>query len=406
METTLADTPLDSFVFDPASPAFDEDPYPFYQYLRENAPVYWWAKGRAWVVTRYEDVVACLHDKRLSLDPAYWEHAEKRTGAAALLIPYSLIGLSDEAHARVRRLVNPAVASQRIEKMRPEIQAIVDAALAGFEGKDQVDMVQDFAERIPFPVLSRLLDIPAAQEQRFRHFGIAVAESVASTLPRDQLDRVMAVIMDGVGMIQGLIEERRLRPGGDLLSTLIHFEEQGDKLNAFELLCLVAALLLAGADTTMHSLCRAVLNLLRQPDQRRLVMDDPSLVRKAFHEVLRFDNFAKGGPPRYTKEDLTIGGTSVRKGQMVFSIRQSAMRDPAAYADPDTFDVRREMGKSLAFGSGPHVCIGAALAQLQAEVALDTLLNRYPEMSLAGRPTYEQHPFIRKMVSMPVRLHA
>src|SRR4030095_15264362 len=101
---------------DPASPAFDEDPYPFYRYLRENAPVYWWAKGRAWVVTRHEDVLACLHDKRLSLDPAYWEHAEERTGAAALLMPYSLLGLSDEDHARVRRLVNPAFGAPRSAK--------------------------------------------------------------------------------------------------------------------------------------------------------------------------------------------------------------------------------------------------------------------------------------------------
>src|SRR5262245_47722329 len=167
MEANLADPRVDSFVFDPASPAFDEDPYPFYKYLRENAPVYWWAEGQAWVVTRYEDVLACLQDKRLSLDSAYWEHAQERTGAAALFMPYTLLGLADEDHARVRRLVNPAFAPHRIEKMRGEIQAIVDAVLAGFEGKDQVDLVRDFADPIPYQVLSRLLDIPAGQEQRF-----------------------------------------------------------------------------------------------------------------------------------------------------------------------------------------------------------------------------------------------
>jgi len=406
MERNLTYGPVDSFIFDPASPAFDEDPYPFYKYLRENAPVYWWAKGRAWVVTRYEDVLACLQDRRLSLDPAYWEHAEERTGTAALLMPYTLMGLSDADHARVRRLVNPAFAPHRIEKMRAEIQAIVDAALAGFEGRDQIDLVQDFADLIPYQVLSRLLDIPAGQDLRFRHFGVAVTEAVAATLPQDQYNRLVTVVMDGVGMIKELIEERRRRPGRDFLSTLIHFEEQGDKLSGLELLCLVAVLLVAGADTTTHTLCRGVLNLVRHPDQRGLVMDDPSLLKQALHEVLRFDNFGKGGPPRYAKEDLTIGGTAVRKGQMVYSIRQSAMRDPAVFADPDTFDVRRGTDRTLAFGSGPHFCLGAALAQLEGEVALVALLTRFPQMALAGGPTYEKHPFIRKMVSLPIRLHA
>src|SRR5262245_11766410 len=229
MESNLTHGPVDSFIFDPASPAFDEDPYPFYKYLRENAPVYWWAKGGAWVVTRYEDVLACLQNRRLSLDSAYWEHAEERTGTAALLMPYTLMGLSDEDHARVRRLVNPAFAPLRIEKMRAEIQAIVDATLAGFEGREQIDLVQNFADLIPYQVLSRLLDIPAAQDLRFRHFGVAVTEAVAATLPQDQLNRLVTVVMDGVGMIKEMIEERGRRRGQDLVSMLIQLTVQMDR---------------------------------------------------------------------------------------------------------------------------------------------------------------------------------
>src|SRR5262249_24532687 len=160
------------------------------------------------------------------------------------------------------------------------------------------------------------------------------------------------------------------------------FEEQGDKLSGVELLCLVAVLLVAGADTTMHTLCRGVLNLVRHPDQRRLVMDDPSLLKQALYEVLRFDNFGKGSPPRYAKEDLTLGGAAGCEGPVVYAIRQSAMRAPAVFANPDTLDVRRGTDKTLAFGSGPHFCLGAALAQLEGEVALGTLLKRFPHMTL------------------------
>jgi cytochrome P450 len=403
MEANLGDPRVDSFVFDPASPAFDEDPYPFYRYLREHAPVYWWDTGQAWVVTRYADVLACLQDKRLSRDPASAGDGKERAGAA--LMASSLFGLPDQEHARVRRLVNPVFAPRSVEKMRADVQAIVDAVLAGFEGREQVDVVQDLAVHVPYQVLSRLLDIPAEHEGRFRQFGVAASAAAGPSLPQEQFGQHLAAVMDGVGMIKELIEERRLHPGGDVLSTLIHFEEQGDKLSGSELLSLVATLLVAGADTTTHSLCRAVLNLLRHPDQLRLVMNDPSLARKALYEVLRFDNHSKCGPPRYAKEDLTIGGTLVRKGQMVYAIRQSAMRDPAVFADPDTFDIRRATGDTLAFGTGPHFCLGAAVALLEGDVVINTLFRRFPQMRLAGGPTYERHPLIRKMVSLPLRLH-
>jgi len=162
---------------------------------------------------------------------------------------------------------------------------------------------------------------------------------------------------------------------------------------------------IAGAETTTHLLSFAVWNLLRHPDQLALLRADPSLVRGTVEEVLRFDSFGKVGSPRYARDAMSLCGVEVRRGQMVLALGPAALRDPDVFPEPDVFDIRRDNSRSLTFGSGAHYCLGASLARLEGEVALDALFRAFPDMRLAGVPSYAQHASMRKMAALPVRLH-
>jgi cytochrome P450 len=154
----------------------------------------------------------------------------------------------------------------------------------------------------------------------------------------------------------------------------------------------------------VHLLCFATYNFLRHPDQLALVKADPSLMRGALEEVLRFDSFGKNGVPRFVTEETELGGVRLRKGQMIYPHLPAALRDPDAFPNPDTFDVRRDRVANISFGTGPHHCIGAALARLEGELAMGSLFARFPTLALAGEPQFAPHPFMRKMESLPLRI--
>jgi cytochrome P450 enzyme len=249
-----------------------------------------------------------------------------------------------------------------------------------------------------------VLAIPARFESKFRGFATAMIELINPWLSPDDAGRAMALIPDGVALLEELVAERRRSPGDDLLSTLIHHEEEGERLTSEELLSLVGAIIIAGADTTTHLISYSVWNLLRHPDQLALLRAEPSLLRNAIEEVLRFDSFGKLGNPRYALEPYPLGDVTVRKGQMIIALLPAALRDPEVFPDPDRFDIRRDTSRSITFGSGPHYCMGAALARLEGEVTIGRLLRAFPDMALAAPPTYARHVSMRCMATLPVSL--
>lgn len=285
------------------------------------------------------------------------------------------------------------------------MERIVDHALRGTTRGDRVDLAARFAEAIPLRVIAALIGVPEQDETAFRNFGVAVAEAVnAPWLSPDALEAVTAPVPGGVALVRALIEERRARPREDLLSTLVHLEEEGDRLDAAELVSLVAGLIIAGSETTVHAIAFGALNLLRHPDQLRLLLASPDRVRPAVDELLRFDLFGRIGSPRFALEDVPLHGQTIRKGQMVLLLVAAALRDPEAFPDPDRLDLSRDTSQTIAFGIGPHYCLGASLARLEAETALGTLFRRFPGTTLDGAPTYGQHLTMRKLASLPVRL--
>ncbi|MGK4005292.1 cytochrome P450 [Sorangium sp. So ce1036] len=397
--------------FNPSAPGYTEDPYPVYARLRE-APIRYWAEGHSWLASRYHDVQAILRDGRFTTDSRAWALASSLGSSSSPEIEelnrHGLFSLPDRDHARVRKLVSPTLTPRAVERLRPEIQRIVDERLDAAAGKGVIDVVHDFAEHIPVRVIGSMLNIPPELDASFHRFAdSAVKQLFLMLLSAEERERVFAGIREGMAMIHEVIEARRKRPiEGDTLTALIQAEEQGDRLSKPELASLVTALLVGGSETTVHLIAFTVLNLLKRPEVLAQVKEDPELMKGVVEEVLRFDNFGKLGVFRYAKEDVEIGGARIAKGELVILFLAAALRDEAAHAAPDRFDPRRDAAGSLAFGNGAHYCIGANLARLEAQVAVSSIFRRFPGMTIASPPTFGAHPAIRKMDSFKVHLGA
>ncbi len=400
--------------FNPYAPGYDQNPYPALEKLRAEARIQYWPAGRSWLVSRYDDAIAVLRDnKRFTADRSAWEL--NAVLGTAVIIPelqemnkHGLFSLANQDHARVRKLVSPALTPRAIERLKPEIQAIVDEVLDDAASKGTIDVTLDFAEKIPARVIGSMLKIPKGREELFQRFTDAVVKCFLPGLVSPQeMEGLRADMREGIALVKGTIEDRRNAPlENDILTTLIQTEEQGDKLNGGELLALVSALIVGGFETTIHLIAYTLYNLLHRPEVLAQVKAEPDLLRNTIEEVLRHDNFGKVGIARYALEDVELGGETIKKGQMVLLMLGSALRDGAAFDKAEVFDIRRNTNASIAFGHGVHYCLGANLARLEVQLAVGAFLNRFPNMKLLGQPTFGQHPVIRKMESLRVQLNA
>lgn len=399
------------FRFQPHAPGYDENPYPMYEQMRQQAPIHYWQDGRGWVISKHDDILAILRDPRFTPDRQQWELAALE-GPGALspelqdLDKYGLLSLSDQAHTRVRKLISPALTPRAIERLRPDIQGIVDEVLDAVAARDTINAVDDFAEQIPARVIGSMLKIPKGREQLFQRFTDAMIKTFIPGVSRpEEYAALHADIREGLQLVGETIEDRRLHPrDNDILTSLIQTEEQGDKLSKPELLSLVAALIVGGFETTVHLIGFTVLNLLRRPEVLAQVKAEPELTKSVIEEVLRHDNFGKLGLARYALEDVELGGVSIKKGQMTLLLLGSALRDEAVFDKADVFDVRRNTNASIAFGNGAHYCIGANLARLEVQIATDTLVRRFPDLRLESAPAFGPHPVIRKLETLLVSL--
>lgn len=400
---------LDSdLAFDPLSPEFDEDPSRIYRELRERDPVHWWPPGRSWVVTRYEDAVSILGDSsRFSGDYRKWREyvpppPDEAATPMAMIHEHGLFGLQDPDHRRVRGLVNQAFTPGSTAAIRGAVEVIVDQALAPFRAGDLIDIVRDFAEFIPLRVIAALLGIDGERAIGFREWGHLMYQSTHPQLSDADRLRINVRLPEGCELLLRIFEEHG-PAGRGLLGRLLGAEERGDRLSKDELLSLVGGLITAGAETTVHLIAFGVLTLLRHPDQLQLLRDDPGLIGNAVEEVLRYADFGKG-TYRYATQDVAIRGKTIRRGDMVRVMIAAAQRDDRVFPDPDLFDIRRNLSQSIAFGRGPHTCLGSSVARLEGRIALGALVGRFPQMELAGGPRFVPNSRLRNLSSLPVRL--
>jgi pimeloyl-[acyl-carrier protein] synthase len=391
------------FQFNPMDPEFLADPYPVYHRLRAEDPVHHSPLG-FWVLTRYEDVVAALRDPRLAKE-AIASFVAARFGAPVPAMGLSMLDRDPPDHTRLRGLVSKAFTPRVVEGLRPRIQEIVDGLLDGVKARGSMDLIEEFAYPIPVAVICEMLGVPIEDHERFRGWSLDIARGLDLLWlgPDSDVGRRSVAARHALGdYFRGLIAQRRAAPRSDLLSGLIAAEEAGDKLNENELLATCILLLIAGHETTVNLIGNGMLALLRHRDQLERLQREPGLIASAVEELLRFD-----GPVQRTaripSEDVTFGGHTIAKGEMVMPFIGAADRDPTQFPEPDRLDIGRTDNRHIAFGWGIHFCLGAPLARIEGQIAINTLLRRLPKVSLATTlPEYRQSLTLRGLKALPV----
>ncbi|MFC4530040.1 cytochrome P450 family protein [Sphaerisporangium dianthi] len=399
------------------------DPFGGYARLRERAPLVrgtFFGRGTPiWVVTRYDDVKSVLGDTRFVNDPTgvpgldvgnLREREAEARGIPEEYARYIFDGILDtdgEDHLRLRRLVSRTFTARRVLALRPRVEEITESLLdrlPGLARDDVVDLIEHFAYPLPITVICELVGIPQEDRRQWREWGKALVALEAGGMA--------AALREMVDHIHELIARRRAAPTGDLLTGLIRtHDEDGDRLGDTEMVTLVLTLVLAGHETTAHLIGNGVAALLAHPGQLALLREEPALMPRAVHELMRWCGPVQGTRLRYAKEDVEIGGMPVRKGEAVMAVLVGANHDPRVFAEPGRLDITREPDgrreTHVGFGSGLHYCLGAALARQEAEVAFGGLLRRYPGLALAVAPEdldRELMPGSWRLARLPVRL--
>jgi hypothetical protein len=364
-------------------PAHRPDPYPLYAQLREAGPFSVGDHGELTIVGTHERCAAALRDPAFSSDrsrsllPRRFTREDEHRNA-------SFLSLDPPDHTRLRRLVSKAFTARVVAELEPRIRQIVDELFAGFADGDHVDIVPQLAYPLPVRVICELLGVPEADHERFEGWSrwlVRGLDPAIAVVDPNELAEIEAAQTDFRGYFADLIAQRRSAPGDDLLSRLVLIEEQGDQLTEAELISTCTLLLVAGHETTANLIANGVLALLRNPDQLEVLRADPSLVTGTVEEVLRYD------PPvqltsRVVREPTTFGDVTAPADGVVFLLIGAANRDPAAFDEPDRFDITRDARQHLAFAAGAHFCLGAPLARLEGAIALDAFARRIEEPQL------------------------
>jgi cytochrome P450 len=395
-------------LFNPWSPKFIADPYPYYHRLRATEPMHLTPIG-LYVASRHADVTAILRDKRFGKD--FKGRMTRRSGGQILDEPvyrsmsHWMLQLDPPDHGRLRGLVVRAFSARRIEDMRPRIQEIVDGIIDRVAPRGHMDLIADFAYRLPVTVICDMLGIPE-DDRQFFHAGSSMGSRLLDIAPltEEEIKQQNSANLAMAEYFRGLFELRRRHPGDDLTSHLVQAEEAGDKLTNEELTANIVLLFGAGHETTVNLIGNGLLALHRNPDQLQLLKDDPSLAANAVEELLRYDSSVQV-TGRTTLENVDdLGGVALPKAQSVVCLLGSANRDPAIYAEPDQLDIRRADIRPLSFGGGIHYCVGAQLARIEGEVAITTLLRRLPGLQLENleRPDWRQTFVLRGLNKLPV----
>lgn len=390
------------------SPQFKANPFPFLAGLRKSQPVYRTTlldKTPVWLITRYEDVTALLKDERFvknrrtAMTP---EQLRKMPWVPPMFRPLerNMLDLDHPDHTRLRALVHKAFTPSLIGQMRDRIQTLADELLEGVASKGEMDLINDYALPLPMTIITEILGVPTSDRDKFHKWSKAV---VSLTSPKATL-RVIPNVWMFTRYLRRFFRERRRDPRDDLASALIQAEEAGDKLSEDELLAMVFLLLIAGHETTVNLIGTGMLALLGHPDQMARLHRNPSMIKTAVEELLRYSSPVFMSTERYAREDLNIQGVTIPRGAMTLGVIGSANRDETVFEHADTLDVTREPNKHLSFGQGIHFCLGAPLARLEGQIAINTLLRRMPDLhlsvaidSLRWRPSI----FLRGLESLP-----
>jgi cytochrome P450 len=374
---------------------------PLYRYLQDHEPLsrIRLAYGEdAWLVVRHEDVRTVLADPRFSRAASLTRDAPRMSPDQPSL---HIMDMDPPEHSRLRRLMAKAFTARRVEQLRPRAQQIADRLLDSMaEGGPPTDLIESFALPLPVTVISELLGVAVADRSEFRTWSQAfMSSSLGPEQRADYFRKMWAYMAD-------LVEQRRGAPTDDLLGALVAARDERDRLSEQELLEVSVGLLAAGFETTSNQIGNFVYLLMHHPDQLALLHSRPELLPGAVEELMRFVPLTAGAPlPRYATEDVQLTGGVVPAGDPVLANRSAAGRDPRAFPEPDTLDLTRSPGPHVGFGYGAHHCLGAQLARMELQIALGSLLTRFPGLRIAADETklqWKTGTAIRGLQALPV----
>jgi cytochrome P450 len=392
-----------SFDIEKLTPEFYENPYPIYRALREHEPIKRMPNG-SWFLTRYDDLVSAYKsakvfssDKKKEFFPKYGDSLLYEHHTA------SLVFNDPPAHTRVRRLIMGALSPRAIASMEPDLIALVNRLLDAMAGKGNVDLIDDFASAIPIEVIGNLLDVPQDERGPLRDWSLAILGALEPVIGPEAFARGNKAVKDFLSYLEILVARRRSKPGNperDVLTRLIQGEDNGERLTEKELLHNCIFLLNAGHETTTNLIGNGLVALSGHPAEKKRLIDNPDLIKTAVEEILRFESSNQLGN-RMTTERVELGGVTLPPGTSVTLCIGAANRDPAQFADPETFDIGRAPNRHLAFGTGAHQCAGMALARLEGAIAISRFLARFPDYALDGAPVRGGRVRFRGFLSVP-----
>jgi cytochrome P450 len=388
-----------------------DDRYDVYRRLREAGTVRWDPRWSVWVVTGYAECAAALRDDRVSASrlmanpDSLPDEVRSTIGPVLAALQRQMLFLDGTDHARLRSLANKAFTPRVVENMRNRIQYLVDRLLDNAADEGEMDVVRDLADPLPVTVIGDLLGVPEADNPRLKHWSDQFAAFLdGSSLTPETAIVALRGIAEFMSYFRALTLTRRGSTHADLLQGLVDAEVEGDRLSEDELLANCVLLLAAGHETTTNLIANGVLALCNHPDQLRALQADPTLIAGAVNELLRFESPVQN-TERRVAADLELGGVTIAAEQFMLIILGAANRDPSAFAEPDRLNIRRSGPQHLAFGYGAHFCLGAALARLEGQIAIGTLINRFPSLNLIDQtPRWKRSLLFRSLESLPVRL--
>ncbi len=394
---------------------FIANPYRAYSFLRGAGPLHWIAQFRngAWIVPRYADVVAGLHDARLSSQRSHNLTAALPRDVHGEFTTFNqifskwMLFLDPPEHTRIRKLLNKEFTPNMIQRLRPRIQHVVDTLLDNVATRSEMEFMAEFANPLPVRVIAEMLGIPAEDQKDFQIWSDDLADffgNVSSSVETGH--RAQNSLVSLTEYFRALLPERRAHKGDDLVSLLLRVEEEGEVLTGEELLAQCTLLLVAGHETTRNLLGNGLLALLQHPDQFARLRENPALINSAVREFARFDSPVQFSG-RAATEDFSWHDREIKKGQTVILLLASANRDPEKFSEPQKLDISRDEGVPLSFGHGTHFCIGAALAYTEAEIAFTTLLERASDLKLLDDvPAWRSNMSFRGLSRLPISLSA
>ena len=386
--------------FRPYEPSFAADPYAVYARLRAESPIFFSDEMGMTLFTRHADIRALLTDRRLGRTMNHVAtHAERQKSAATWAhlpnynryVRVNLLEMEGKDHTRLRRMVSTALDPRRIRKLRDRIQAVVAELIDRIAPRGQMEFLEQLAVPLPVHMISELLGWPAEQRERLRPWSAQIVRLYEKDYTKEDEARAESATTEFAAALGELADARAAAPREDLVSALVAIRDHGDRLSRDELIATCILLLNAGHEATVNGAGNGLLALLRHPDQMARLRNDPTLIGTAIEEMLRYDSPLQLFH-RFVLEDFEHGGVRFARGDMVGFLYGSANRDAEAFEQADVFDVSRKPNNHLAFGSGAHFCLGAALARLELEILFTTLLQRLPGVRLYGGARVSPRP--------------